>query len=408
MTEKNAETPIPPQSAAVKKSRRTSWTAWGLAIVMIFLTGAGSMLYFLPFLKDRLPVIDQWLGEDNSLMPEITSLKDRLDQQEAGLQTLKAAEDDLVRRLDTLSSAAPAEADPALLTRLDRLEKTVARQAEKKTAEKKTEDISQSARIDMLLGRMSQLEASFVPLSKGLSDAQDARQERARLGKEMAAQAGRLDRVESRLDKVERYAARDNNGALLAFRIGELRRKITSGQAFGPEISNVKAMISQGSMALNEQLQDSLGWFERHKDGISPPGRLRTSFDALIPALIRAKSAHAHDPWWKRAYNSTRNLVIIRKTARADSTDSDSLIATAQKMLADFDLKDALDRLRQLPQNMRDQLTAWRAQAEIYLQAEDQLERIESLTASYYLSPPPKKAEEKTPEKKNPDQESAS
>jgi len=399
MTEKNAETPTPPQSDDVKKPRRTRWTAWGLAIVMIFLTGAGTTLYFLPLLKDRLPVIGQWLGEDSNLMPEITALTNRLDQQEAGLQTLKAAKDDLVQRLDALSSAAPTEADPALLTRLNRLEKAVARQAEKKTAQIKTEDISQSARIDMLLGRMSQLEASFVPLSKGLSDAQDARQERAKLSENMTAQAGRLDRVESRLDKVERYAARDNSGALLAFRIGELRRKITAGQAFGPEISDVKAMISSGAMALNEQLQDSLGWLDRHKDGISPPGRLRTSFDALIPALIRAKSAHADDPWWKRAYNSTRNLVIIRKTKSADSADSDSLIATAQKMLADFDLKDALDRLQQLPQNMRDQLTAWRAQAEIYLQAEDQLEHIESLTASYYLA---------HPEKKNPDQESAS
>lgn len=400
MTEKTAETP--PQPSDVKKPRRASWTAWGLAIIMLFLAGAGTALYFLPFLKDRLPVISQWVGGDSRLAPEIAALKARLDRQEAELQTLKTAKDAFDQRLRALSDTAQAEPDSALLDRLDRIEKAAARQAEKRPERKHTGDISQSARIDMLLGRMSQLEASFIPLSKGLSDAQDARQDRAQLAEKITTQSDRLDRVENRLLAVEKYAARDNNGALLAFRIGSLVRKIASGQAFGTEIAPVEAMVSRGSMALNEQLQDSIGWLDRHKDGIRPPAQLRRQFDALIPALIRAKSAHADDPWWTRAYNSTRNLVIIRKTGTSGGTDPDSLIAAARKKLADFDLKAALERVRQLPENMRKLLAAWTGQAEIYLQAKEQLERIESLTAGYYLAAP-----QKEPQKENPDQESA-
>lgn len=380
MTEKNAEKTTPPSPAEPQKPRRTNWAVWVLAIVMIFLLGSGTALYFLPVLKTRLPVLTRWIGEENSLESDISVLESRLSQQETALQTLEEAKNEISLRLDNLPNInAPAETDSGLKERLDKLEQAALAQ------EKPAGDMAQSARIDMLLGRMSQLEASFIPLSKGLSEAQEARLERSRLGEKTTAQSGRLDLVESRLDAVERYAARDNSGALLAFRISDLRRKVTSGQAFGPEIAALETMISHGSLAVNDALQESISWLKQHKDGIIPPDRLRGQFDALIPALIRAKSGHKDDPWWQRAYNSGKNLVMIRKTETSDKGGSDSIIANIQQGLARLDLRQALDQLGQLSDTMREILVSWIKRAKIYLQAGDHLNRIESLTAGYYL-----------------------
>ncbi|NOZ42797.1 MAG: hypothetical protein GXP02_06495 [Alphaproteobacteria bacterium] len=428
--EKNAEKTKAVQAsvsrpAPGKKPRPVNLALWVLAVVMVFILGSATVLYFLPTLKDRLPILAKWVGDNNNsaadmapLTAKIARIESRLDQQSNIIQTLQTAKDTLSQRLDALSnrlsnspsnslSAAP---DPALLARLTKLEQAVTRQTAKQTTkqtEKQTETLAQSARIDMLLGRISQLEASFVPLSKGLAEAQDTRRTLSRLMETTTAQSSRLDQLAQRLEAGEAYAARDNNGALLAFRISDLRRRITAGQAYGPEIAAVETMVSHGSLARNDQLRQSISWLGDHKAGVVPPDRLRAQFDALIPAMIRAKSTAEADPWWQRAYHSIKNLVIIRRTDISAATGSDNIIATVRQMLARHDLKMALSRLKQLPDTMQNVLRVWRLQATTYLQAGDQINNIASLTAAYYLTTTettpnkvPETAPETTPAKK--------
>ncbi len=370
--------------------KKASWSLRILLVVMIFILifilGSGAGIYFLPALKDRIPPLARWIGEpaitqaeDPLLNRKIAALEERLAQQGNDIARLKTAKERIDQQLSNLP-AATTTTDPVILERLDRLEQA------RLVAENNTDDISRSARIDMLLSRMSQLEAAFVPLSKGLSDAQTARQERSQILETMLSHREKLDQMESRLDRVEQYAARDNSGTLLAFRIGELRRKVTSGQAFGPEIEAVKTMIAKGSLAQNNRLNESISWLGQHKDGLTTRDKIRDRFNDLIPALIRSENTRADDPWWKRAYNSSRNLVMVRKTSDADTQSLDDVLARARQMLARYDLEDALDQLKQLPGNMREILDVWIMQAEIYLRAIRELDNIESLTAAYYLA----------------------
>lgn len=369
IAERKAEQQKPVEKKDPAKTNKANWSLRFLLILIIFLSGSAVAVYFLPVLKDRLPVVAKWVGAapipkaDPLLAERLAALESRLNGQGNEIQNLKDVNN------------IPSETDPLLLERLNKLEQ----------AETKQNDISQSGRIDMLLARMSQLETSFVPLSKGLSDAQDARQERSQLAKTTTTQAEQLSNMEMRLSKVEAFAARDSNGALIAFRIGELRRKVTSGAAYGAEIDALKAMMSQGSLALNDQITEAVNWLSDHKDGIATSSRLRDQFDNLIPELIRAKSSHGDDPWWTRAYNSTKNLIIVRKTENTVGNGLDDIIANAQRMMRQLDLKETLAVLKHLPDNMRDKIEGWILRAEIYLQAENELDRIESLTADYFL-----------------------
>ncbi len=389
----------PEKPAKSGNARGANWSLRILLLLLIFLIGSGAGIYFLPVLEDRLPFVANWTPHPNeagasnieisALSDKLTQLERRLAQQNADIQELKAAENALNSRFDNMT-VPETGADPLLMARLEKLEQAGL------LAESKKTDLSQSARIDMLLGRMSQLEASFVPLSKGLSDAQDARQERQQLSEATKTQAEILDQISRRLNAVEAYANRDNSGALLAFRIGELRRKVTSGQPFGPEIAALSSMMARGSFANNSKLNDALSWLSQHKNGIVTKDKIRDQFDNLIPALIRSASRQADDPWWKRAYNNGKNLIMVRKTnplpenintETLGTENLDSIIAGARQMLARFDLKEGLALLNKLPDNIRETLDVWAMQAEIYLRAETELDRIESLAAAYYLDP---------------------
>ena len=183
---------------------------------------------------------------------------------------------------------------------------------------------------------------------------------------------------------MEGFAARDTSGVLLAFRIGELRSKVTAGADFGPEIDALKAMMAEGSLAMNDQIQGTIEWLDQHRDGVITAGRLRDRFDDLIPDMIRARSNGTDDPWWKRAYDSSKDLIMVRKTKDIEDT-LDAAIAGARQMLDRFDLKAALDQLKQISGEAGETLNAWIMQAEIYLRAEEELDQLESLTTAYYL-----------------------
>ena len=249
----------------------------------------------------------------------------------------------------------------------------------------------------MLLSRMSQLESSFVPLSKVLIEAQDARQERSVMTDSVTTQAEQLNQLAHRMSKVENYAARDTSGALLAFRIGELRRKVSLGHAFGPEIIALNALTEKGSFALNGPLQAAVSWLSQHKTGVATREALRDQFNDLIPALIRSNAGQLDDSWWQRAYNSGRSLIMIRKTEvtpeinlpgeKLSEKNMDHIIVKTQRVLDRLDLEAALSLLKPLTGPSQKLLEIWTLQAETTLRADNTLNHIESLTTAFYLEP---------------------
>lgn len=366
-----------PASGQKTPANKANWPLRSLLVLLVFLGGTATTLYFLPMLTERLPFVAQWVGNPetpssltNSLLGRLTAVEEKSAQQAAALHALNQRFDDDL----------PQTGGPALLSRLDKLEQS------KIQADKGVADTSQSARIDMLLSRMSQLEASFVPLSKGLADAQEARLERSQLVEATGAAARQVIQIESRLKLVENYAARDVSGALLVFRLEQLRHKVILGQAYDREIEALKALTGKGTLASNASLSAAISWLSQHSSGVTARPLLRRQFDGLIPDLIQAKTRHADDLWWRQAYNSIRNLVMLRRTDVLQG-GTDSIIADAQQLLEQENLKEAVARLKNLPDNLRAILDDWIGQAEIYLQAEDDLNLIEHLSVASYLDP---------------------
>ncbi|WP_339861543.1 hypothetical protein [Paremcibacter congregatus] len=407
--DKSAKDPAKPttsQSPSQSSGKtKPNWSLRALMVLIIFLFGVGVGLYFLPKISDRLPIVAQWIGSDHTpdvvhLRQDIQDLKNRLAQQNQALETLKNATDAQNSRLAALEQRPGGEdaamAYPDILARVESLEK--ARLLADTAPQDTTEDKAQAARIDMLMGRMSQLESSFVPLSKGLADAQTARLERRELIEANATQNAKLTQLDSRLQHVENYAARDTSGALLAFRIGALRHQISSGKAFADELSDVSSLTEKGSFTFNSGLSDSLGWLSQHQDGIPSAASVTENFDALIPVLIRNADHHADDPWWKRAYHSVTGLIMIRKTTPEGAVSLDQQVSAIQKHLAHGALSEAVTLSRELPQNLQPLLVDWQTQAQTRLQAEQEIARLTRLAASYYLTDTPKDLSTETPD----------
>lgn len=398
----------PQQQKTAETSPKINWSFRGLILLMVFLLGAGGGIYLLPHITERLPIVAQWVGTDQSgleagsqLDPKIAALESRLAQQQKQIDALTIVQETYGQKIISLSERPhiqslphqteadppPPASNPAVIERLERLERLEqARQA----AEENPEDRAQAARIDMLIGRMSQLESSFVPLSKGLADAQSARIERGQLAETVSVQRDKLDHLEGRLENVESFAARDTSGALLAFRLGELRRKVASGRPFSTEINTVQSLTEQGSFAYNSSLADSLLWLDQQSKGIAPPERLRDQFQSLIPALMQAAGQGADDPWWKRAYLSTKNLIMVRQTTLSGDAGKnlDHSLAEMENLLERRDVAGAVIRAKQLPESLQPALNDWLSKAEQSLRAAEELDRIDSLTATYYLATP--------------------
>ncbi|MCF8473420.1 MAG: hypothetical protein K9G26_01880 [Emcibacter sp.] len=354
---------------------------WSLRILLglvIFLLGSCVTVYFLPVLQDKIPYLDQWVSKKNDISPligqKISRLEDRLEKQESDIAILKIENSQLN---DTMSNMSPS--DPDLLDRLEKLEQTPSK------SQKLDQNSSQSARIDMLLNRMNQLESSFVPLSKGLSDATDARLERKELTKQTTLQSEQLMLLENRLKKVEAFKAQGNNGILMAFHMGELRRTVSAGLDYNAEVERLVAISAKSPLNLNPEFNDAVNWFRQHKEEIKTPEQLRDHFNDLIPTIMRSATHNKNDSWWKNTYSSLKNLILVRKTGNFEKDSSDYIIAHVQQALNRRDIPDALKQIYLLPENMQATLNAWIISAVAYNECHNNLNHIDGIIADHYL-----------------------
>lgn len=382
-----------------KKTKRQPlpWATKALIGVLLVITGAASSLYFLPQIKDRLPLIARWVGSE----ADLSSLQTRLQDHEDRLAQIEGK-----ARIQPPSQKSLGP-DPALAIVVERLEnlEQIAAQASPEIPQPdkdKSESLSQSARIDMLLGRMSQLESSFVPLSRGLADAQDARLERAELKRLSEDRAVLLAQMEDRLRPLEAFAARDMSGALVSLRLSQLGQRISQGKSFSRALDRLENLLTRGELVNDQTLMASLNWLRNHQDGIAGKALLRQEFHQLIPALIRARGRNAEDPWWKKAYFGLRNLITIRKTDQDPSASSEpsmnALILSMEQSLSLGRLEDALTAVKKLPDPVLAPLSQWIGDATIREDADQRLAQMEDSIIGSYLKKSTLPVEETTGE----------
>ena len=148
---------------ASRPAGRPNWSLRLLVLLLLFLAGGAVTLYFLPWLEQRLPVISQWTGHSPAATPDLSPSalwKRALTVRTRPLRRWKSGHEVLTwncriwpgRRGRTVGGTA----EP------DRKLESATRHAP--PSEEKTEqDLSQAARIDMLLGRMSNLRPLSYP-----------------------------------------------------------------------------------------------------------------------------------------------------------------------------------------------------------------------------------------------------
>jgi len=354
-----------------------------LLLLLLFLSGLITGIYFLPALQERLPFIAEWVGEnDNSTLAELNG---KILEQQSAINDLTKIAADQERRLNQLSSSQNATLSDDIERRIGLLEENLSIDTQENTP---NFDASQSNRIDMLLSRMSQLEASFIPLSKNMFDGAQAQKEREALQKDALNLNEKLALLENRLATVETQAARDNTGLLLNLKIAELKKKVVSGEVYEKELETVRTLIETGSLKANNIMLAAIEELEKTAQaGLVAPDQLKRSFNGFIPDLISASNIDTSASWWQNTLSKLQNMISVRRTetSTADNKSLDGMINDIESWLNTADFNSILQVVDTLPTALQELLTDWKADVENWINGEEAIETLESTAAESYL-----------------------
>jgi len=369
--------------SAASNTKEASWSFKILSLLVIFIGGALASVYFLPELKARLPIIADWVGESDN--GDIAAINQRITDQQAEIETLKQTSLEQESLLSQLSTSPGGDIPADLIVRIEALELSLGNFPEDVI---EPEDNSQSARIDMLLSRMSQLEASFIPLSRNMLDVASAEKKRQSLGEENASLSAKIDGLESRLLNVETIAAIDNSGLLINLKIAEIKRKVLSGALYDIELNALTRRLEGSGAITNVRFKASLDYLaENAATGLMTPDQLRNDFNQLIPQLLSISDISPSGSWWQNMLNSLGNLITIRKTDGTSYNENglDGAISTIENLLERGDIKSALDTVQTLPNAARTVLANWTEGANSWTLSMVALNDLEILAAERYL-----------------------
>mgnify|MGYP005623531765 FL=1 len=354
-----------------------------LLLLLLFLSGLITGIYFLPALQERLPFIAEWVGEnDNTTLAELNG---KISEQQSAINDLTKIAADQERRLNQLSSSQNATLSDDIERRIGLLEENLSIDTQENTP---NFDASQSNRIDMLLSRMSQLEASFIPLSKNMFDGAQAQKEREALQKDALNLNEKLALLENRLATVETQAARDNTGLLLNLKIAELKKKVVSGEVYEKELETVRTLIETGSLKANNIMLAAIEELEKTAQaGLVTPDQLKRSFNGFIPDLISASNIDTSASWWQNTLSKLQNMISVRRTetSTADNKSLDGMINDIESWLNTADFNSILQVVDTLPTALQELLTDWKADVENWINGEEAIETLESTAAESYL-----------------------
>ena len=354
-----------------------------LLLLLLFLSGLITGIYFLPALQERLPFIAEWVGEnDNTTLAELNG---KILEQQSAINDLTKIAADQERRLNQLSSSQNGTLSDDIERRIGLLEENLSIDTQENTP---NFDASQSNRIDMLLSRMSKLEASFIPLSKNMFDGAQAQKEREALQKDALNLNEKLALLENRLATVETQAARDNTGLLLNLKIAELKKKVVSGEVYEKELETVRTLIETGSLKANNIMLAAIEELEKTAQaGLVTPDQLKRSFNGFIPDLISASNIDTSASWWQNTLSKLQNMISVRRTetSTADNKGLDGMINDIESWLNTADFNSILQVVDTLPTALQELLTDWKADVENWINGEEAIETLESTAAESYL-----------------------
>jgi len=341
---------IKPNKKSLQKKLR--WSGRLLSIFLVFIIGATFSIYFMPALKERLPILTEWVGEgSSSSQADISHI---LSTQQAEINAIKTTTSDIVLRLNQNPSDLSA-----LELRVKALEKSIhgLTKITHKTTETKLNSLS-----------------TKEPFSNG--------------GAQIAES---ITQIKKRLINLEQVIQKDTSVPLLNLKIAELKTKLFAGLPYKTEFQVVLNLTENSSLSEAPNLLMILNRLSASTSiGIITVAQIRNDFNILIPELLKTLNLDETASWWQNLLTGIKNIITVRNIKGTSSNDNriDNLIAEIEAELRADNVKAALTMVAQLPASPMVLLNQWTRKAKVWLQAEEAIRNLESTAAELYLSTP--------------------
>lgn len=328
-------------------------------VFLVFIFGAALSIYFMPALKERLPILAWWVDKASS--SNLANVNRSLSKQQAEIKTIKTKTSDIEMRLNQ-----PAQNLPALELRIKALEKNF-RSLSKATHENKVNSFEKS------------------PLKT------DPFFTKEPLGSDRDQITESIAQIEKRIIHLERVAEKDTSVPLLNLKIAELKSILFAGLPYSAEFQTVRHLTENGSLSKAPNLLMALDHLSASASmGIRTVAQIRNDFNTLIPELLKTANLDETASWWQNTLTGIKNIITVRNIKGTSSNDNgiDNFIARIEAELKAANVTAALILVAQLPASTITPLDQWVLEAKNWLQAEGAMRTLETAAAELYLSTP--------------------
>lgn len=328
-------------------------------VFLVFIFGAALSIYFMPALKERLPILAWWVDKASS--SNLANVNRSLSKQQAEIKTIKTKTSDIEMRLNQ-----PAQNLPALELRIKALEKNF-RSLSKATHENKVNSFEKS------------------PLKT------DPFFTKEPLGSDRDQIIESIAQIEKRIIHLERAAEKDTSVPLLNLKIAELKSILFAGLPYSAEFQTVRHLTENGSLSKAPNLLMALDHLSASASmGIRTVAQIRNDFNTLIPELLKTANLDETASWWQNTLTGIKNIITVRNIKGTSSNDNgiDNFIARIEAELKAANVTAALILVAQLPASTITPLDQWVLEAKNWLQAEGAMRTLETAAAELYLSTP--------------------
>ena len=328
-------------------------------VFLVFIFGAALSIYFMPVLKERLPILAWWVDKASS--SNLANVNRSLLKQQAEIKTIKTKTSDIEMRLNQ-----PAQNLPALELRIKALEKNF-RSLSKATHENKVNSFEKS------------------PLKT------DPFFTKEPLGSDRDQITESIAQIEKRIIHLERAAEKDTSVPLLNLKIAELKSILFAGLPYSAEFQTVRHLTENGSLSKAPNLLMALDHLSASASmGIRTVAQIRNDFNTLIPELLKTANLDETASWWQNTLTGIKNIITVRNIKGTSSNDNgiDNFIARIEAELKAANVTAALILVAQLPASTITPLDQWVLEAKNWLQAEGAMRTLETAAAELYLSTP--------------------
>ncbi|MDB4219095.1 hypothetical protein N8199_04055 [Emcibacteraceae bacterium] len=355
-----AQKDVPDQKTSKATLQKTIRRPKRLFLVfLVFIFGAALSIYFMPVLKERLPILAWWVDKASS--SNLANVNRSLLKQQAEIKTIKTKTSDIEMRLNQ-----PAQNLPALELRIKALEKNF-RSLSKATHENKVNSFEKS------------------PLKT------DPFFTKEPLGSDRDQIIESIAQIEKRIIHLERVAEKDTSVPLLNLKIAELKSILFAGLPYSAEFQTVRHLTENGSLSKAPNLLMALDHLSASASmGIRTVAQIRNDFNTLIPELLKTADLDETASWWQNTLTGIKNIITVRNIKGTSSNDNgiDNFIARIEAELKAANVTAALILVAQLPASTITPLDQWVLEAKNWLQAEGAMRTLETAAAELYLSTP--------------------